>query len=130
MMTTSSASLKLEKLGLLAIVILAIVMIGVVMRSFVGNSARAPGSPERGTADLTAAMACTEFNRAIEDRDAGVITDNRFAQRMRWVFNAGRLANTPLAREIVAHFQRAGLHGSRDDYTKAEARMKFLCHTP
>ena len=75
-------------------------------------------------------MACTEFNRAIEDRHAGVITDNRFAQRMQWVFNAGRLANTPLAREIVAHFQRAGLHGSRDDYTEAEARMKLLCHTP
>jgi hypothetical protein len=129
-MTTSSASSKLEKLGFLAIVILAIVVIGVVMRSFVVNPAHAPGSPERGTADLTAAMACTEFNRAIEDHHAGVITANRFTQRMEWVFNAGRLAHTPLAREIVAHFQWAGLHGSRDDYTKAEARMKFLCHTP
>jgi hypothetical protein len=130
-MTTSSASSKLEKLGLLAVVILVIVVIGFVIRSFVGNSNRAPVSPERrGADDLTQAMACTEFNRAIEDLHAGIITDNQFVRRMQSVFNAGRLANTPLAREIFTDFQRARLNGSRDDYTKAEVRMKFLCHAP
>ena len=100
-------SRKLEKLGLLAVVILVIVLIGFVIRSFVGNSDHASVSPERrGADDLTAAMACTEFNRAVKDLHAGVITDDQFAQRMQPVFNAGRLANTPLAREIFADLQR------------------------
>jgi hypothetical protein len=122
--------MKREKLGLIALAIPAIVVVGFTVRSFGGISHRAPVSLERRRADdLPESLACVEFNRAIEDQHAGVITDSQFDQRMQRVFNAARLSNTPLAREIFTDFQRARLHGGRDEYTKAAAWMMALYHT-
>jgi len=61
--------------------------------------------------DLPAASACLDFNRAVGDVHQGVVTDLQTNGQLQKVFEQGRRAETPVARDTFYECQRARLSG-------------------
>jgi len=79
--------------------------------------------------DLPAASACLDFNRAVGDVHQGVVTDLQTNGQLQKVFEQGRRAETPVARDTFYECQRARLSGDPVAFKKAAAKMMVLCHT-
>jgi hypothetical protein len=103
--------------------LLGLVLLG-GLGTLAGSLDSKPYSPPKPT-DPPAASACRDFNHAVDD----VHTDLRTNSQLQKVFDQGRRAETPLARETFYELQRARLSGDPVAFKKAAAKMMTLCHT-
>ena len=103
-------------------------MLGLVL--FGGLAAIGGGSLDKPQpTDLPAASACLDFNRAVGDVHQGVVTDLQTNRQLQKVFEQGRRAETPVARDTFYEWQRARLSGDPVAFKKAASKMMVLCHT-
>jgi hypothetical protein len=99
-------------------------LLGLVL--FGGLAAIGGGSLDKPQpTDPPAASACRDFNHAVVD----LHTDLQTNSQLQKVFERGRRAETPLAREAFYELQRARLSGDPVAFKKAAAKMMALCHT-